>query len=177
MLRQMLVTHCLEGLTAFVLVFAISVVMMQIPLTLSLDQQTGFTSTSDVKGSDASLVVALDTSSMSLTAQVALELPAGLWYPLYAVNGLHVDWVADSSFWDPHCTEEMSPFAVSSLLECASFVRTEQAGYSSIWRDGTLAAEPLAFGDVRDTVAVCRDRGEGELMKPVRFQLANDDSP
>lgn len=72
----------------------------------------------------------------SMSAQVASaergeegtdELPSSLGDVRDAVNGLHVDWVADNDFWRPDGAQKVSPVSSRGLLERSSFSWTENA--------------------------------------------------
>lgn len=67
----MLVTHCLQRLTALVIVI-IAAMGVSGALSFRLDQKTRFTSASDVKSGKTILVVALNTSAVTMAAKVAL---------------------------------------------------------------------------------------------------------
>lgn len=64
-------THCLQWLTAL-LVVVIAAMRVSGALSFRLDEKTRFASASNVKSGKAILVVALDTSAVTMAAKVAL---------------------------------------------------------------------------------------------------------
>lgn len=93
-----------------------------------------------------------------MLAEIALQFPSCLGNSIYAIDRFHVHWIAHPSLRDPHGTEEMGPFAVSSLLERTALIGAKQTADSSIWGDGAFATEPLSLGDVGYAVAVLVNR-------------------
>ena len=117
-------------------------------------EEAGTPRTHDVERGEAGAVLALDAGAAAAVAQVAAQAPARLGDALHAVDRLHVHRVPHTRLRDPHGTEQVRPLALRRLLERAAFGRAEHAGDGAVGRHGTLAAEPLALGDVRDAVAV-----------------------
>jgi hypothetical protein len=74
---------------------------------------------------------------------------------LHTRDGLHKHVVRHPRLRNPYGAQEVDPVAVDGLLERAALVGAEDARDGIFGRDGALAAEPLAFGDVGDAVAVC----------------------
>lgn len=138
----------------FIAAVGIFVEVMRDASAFGAEKETSLAGTGDVKGGKARAIVALDASAHLVSAKIALKLPPCLWDAFYAVDGFHVDGIADAGFWDPHCTKEMCPFAGGGLFESAALVRTEDARDGAVGRDGAFAAQPLAFGDVGDAVTV-----------------------
>lgn len=58
-------------------------------------------STSDMKGREASLAGTLDAASHSDLANVASKLPSALWDLVNIVNWLHIDRIGNSYLWNP----------------------------------------------------------------------------
>ncbi|KAI3488261.1 hypothetical protein L1887_47800 [Cichorium endivia] len=141
----------------FVAVIRVVVQMARDAGALGAEEEAGLARAGDVEGGEAGAIVALDAGAHSVPAEVALELPPCLWDALDAVDGFHVDGVADAGFGHPHGAEEMGPLARGCLLEGAALVRAEEAGHGAVGGDGALATEPLALGDVWDAVAVLVD--------------------
>jgi hypothetical protein len=85
------------------------------------------------------------------------QFPALFGNLVHSRHRFHENIVSNTSFWNPDRTQQVRPIACDSLLECATFVRTEDArlddGYVS--REHQLATSSLVQLDFRVRPYTC----------------------
>jgi len=94
---------------------------------LHLQKEVASPCTGNMEGLVAVLVGALHTSPHALVADVAEQLPPRLGNLFNVHDRLHKCRISESDLWNPHGTEEMSPFGRRGLFERAIRVGTKDA--------------------------------------------------
>jgi hypothetical protein len=95
-------------------------------------------------------------ASAWLPTDITYQFPTGFRDSIDAFDGFHENVICDVRFRDPEGAEEVAPVTVDSLLQCTTFVWTENALWKIAGGNMTYTTKPLTFRDIRNSITFYR---------------------